>query len=348
MCRSVLTEWARETESNSVNHTRTTGRDIHSPTSTHMPGRTVFVSHVARVSNTRIQRKEHNESSRNCFSIFLRRCSWLPLLLLLLFYWFDKLLFDGLQVYYFMERRFSVNTFPGRMHAMHGDTFVHCVAISQSILLLEKFYGLIFIRLSETTTGEMMCDCVCVCERIEWRYLGIHNKSYGRQRQMSSTNTHFYRISILWGERVRALTLPCLLFYFILLFFLDRFFLFVYFWRKLFETAACTTLYYAWWCHWWRMNKLFMLTRNARSKKMKECRRYIVVVVRVGATTDDNVEGRRGMVARKINTQKRRSEGKKLMMFTEEKCSSHRRIVKIRTNILAATCIAEKLIRRRK
>lgn len=43
------------------------------------------------------------------------------------------------------------------MHAMHGDTFVHSLAISQSILLLEKFYGLIFIRLSETTTEEMMC-----------------------------------------------------------------------------------------------------------------------------------------------------------------------------------------------
>lgn len=122
------------------------------------------------------------------------------------------------------------------MHGWHiSAPHSHSHCLTQSILLLEKFYGLIFIRLSETTTEEMMCAASpdetrpassfvgwlpahrhCHTQQnkpkqvslSEWRYfseIGIHNKSYRRrgrrqhqqrQRQISTANTHFYRIPI--------------------------------------------------------------------------------------------------------------------------------------------------------
>lgn len=54
------------------------------------------------------------------------------------------------------------------------------------------------------------------------------------------------------------------------------------------------------------MNKLFMLTRNGKSKKDEE---MLYVVVKAGATTDDKVG--RGMVARKINKKNEKKRGKK-------------------------------------
>lgn len=47
--------------------------------------------------------------------------------------------------------------------ATHSSLARSRTALTQSILLLEKFYGLIFIRLSETTTEEMMCARVLCC-----------------------------------------------------------------------------------------------------------------------------------------------------------------------------------------
>lgn len=75
-----------------------------------------------------------------------------------MFYWIDKLLFYGIQVYYWGDFDFLL--------------FSHCCLLTlfASILWLENFCGMMFIRLSETAhTRNMMCRLKIADERRhEW------------------------------------------------------------------------------------------------------------------------------------------------------------------------------------
>lgn len=115
-------------------------------------------------------------------------------------------------------------------------------ALTQSILLLEKFYGLIFIRLSETTTEEMMCArvmcCVCVaqipttaclvcCFTVGSQSARTHNKTevndgiseYITNHIDDDDNDKYQQQIHIFIEFLSymacAYVLPCLLFYFI-------------------------------------------------------------------------------------------------------------------------------------